>query len=324
MMRLLVSGDIQRVPLWAQREREGFDVGGDAKCGVDTGDSVSSGGDGAGGGVSSGDVLPMTTEPGQNEAPDAAETVDVVALSCTAEAAPSCEQRTTALFYCRLQLTPRRPHDEPRDAPCNPVAVSLTVLTIVSSSGPPPATYAQEPDPPVEMVPPVDAADGNARATTSADELVCHLAAESLISESQTTALTELKREVAEAERLSDSQRRAISAAMERRLTLVQGPPGTGKTTTSVRILKGWAALQLRPALCTAECNVAVDNIALGLAKAGVRVVRVGRVRCATSPYAPHTSCARRDSSSSIFSSACRDSHAAYPPHHHLTSSTIT
>ena len=53
--------------------------------------------------------------------------------------------------------------------------------------------------------------------------------------------------------------------------------PGTGKTTTSVQILRGWAALKLRPAVCVAECNVAVDNIAMGLAAAGVAVVRVGR-----------------------------------------------
>ena len=52
---------------------------------------------------------------------------------------------------------------------------------------------------------------------------------------------------------------------------------GTGKTTTSVQVLRGWAALRLRSALCVAECNVAVDNIAMGLAEAGVNVVRVGR-----------------------------------------------
>ena len=49
---------------------------------------------------------------------------------------------------------------------------------------------------------------------------------------------------------------------MRRRLTIVQGPPGTGKSTVAVTILQKWAQMGIRPLLATAECNVAVDNIA--------------------------------------------------------------
>merc|ERR1712207_37664 len=77
---------------------------------------------------------------------------------------------------------------------------------------------------------------------------------------------------------LSDAQRDAITNALSKRLTIVQGPPGTGKTHTSVRILTMWAKnMKYTPLLATSECNIAVDNIAEGLAKAGVKVCRVGR-----------------------------------------------
>lgn len=43
-------------------------------------------------------------------------------------------------------------------------------------------------------------------------------------------------------------------------------------------MLRLWCQrLKLRPLLATAECNIAVDNIAQNLARKGVRVVRIGR-----------------------------------------------
>jgi hypothetical protein len=76
---------------------------------------------------------------------------------------------------------------------------------------------------------------------------------------------------------LNDSQQRAVSATLERRLSLIQGPPGTGKTHTSVAIVRGLINIGRGPVLCTSDSNTAVDNLVEGLAKAGVRVIRIGR-----------------------------------------------
>ena len=76
----------------------------------------------------------------------------------------------------------------------------------------------------------------------------------------------------------SRSQKDAIVQSMAKRLTIVQGPPGTGKTHTSVRIVTMWVkTMGYKPLLVTSECNIAVDNIAEGLVRNGVNVVRVGR-----------------------------------------------
>ena len=90
-------------------------------------------------------------------------------------------------------------------------------------------------------------------------------------------ALARCKRAICDEPNLNASQKAAVEAALVRRCSLIQGPPGTGKTSTSVQVLKQWSNLGLRPILATADGNVAVDNIAEGLVKSGMRVVRVGQ-----------------------------------------------
>ncbi|WFD36212.1 hypothetical protein MCUN1_003089 [Malassezia cuniculi] len=77
---------------------------------------------------------------------------------------------------------------------------------------------------------------------------------------------------------LNAVQTRAVAMMIGRPLSLVQGPPGTGKTRTlvqAVRVLKKHFQVP-HPIMLAAHTNVAVDNLAEGCLKAGMRVVRSG------------------------------------------------
>lgn len=75
---------------------------------------------------------------------------------------------------------------------------------------------------------------------------------------------------------LDDSQRQAVAHALAaRHIALIHGPPGTGKTTAVVELIRQAVAAGERVLAC-APSNVAVDNLAERLLRAGLRVVRLG------------------------------------------------
>lgn len=77
---------------------------------------------------------------------------------------------------------------------------------------------------------------------------------------------------------LNRSQTQAVAMMLRERVSLIQGPPGTGKTrtiVTAIKLLK--QSFQVpHPIMLVAHTNVAVDNLADGCIKAGLRVVRIG------------------------------------------------
>ncbi len=75
---------------------------------------------------------------------------------------------------------------------------------------------------------------------------------------------------------LDGSQREAIALALRaEQVALIHGPPGTGKTTATVELIRQVVARGERVLAC-APSNVAVDNLAERLVRAGLRVVRLG------------------------------------------------
>ena len=82
---------------------------------------------------------------------------------------------------------------------------------------------------------------------------------------------------------------------------LLYGPPGTGKTFTSACLIEALVALderrpeseeasehrRTRKILATAHSNVATDNIMERLLKAGVSVIRIGKVCARIKPTVP-------------------------------------
>jgi ATP-dependent RNA/DNA helicase IGHMBP2 len=90
-------------------------------------------------------------------------------------------------------------------------------------------------------------------------------------------------------QRLNASQQQAVKAILENEvLTIIHGPPGTGKTTTLVE-----AIVQLvrngEKVLVSAPSNTAVDNIAKGLLKQNLRLLRVGNASKTDEAIFAHT-----------------------------------
>lgn len=88
---------------------------------------------------------------------------------------------------------------------------------------------------------------------------------------------------------LNESQQQAVSAIIDNEdIVIVHGPPGTGKTTTLVE-----AIVQLTKSgekiLVSAPSNTAVDNIAKGLLRKGINILRVGNTSKVDETVFPHT-----------------------------------
>ncbi|MET0393334.1 MAG: AAA domain-containing protein [Chitinophagaceae bacterium] len=88
---------------------------------------------------------------------------------------------------------------------------------------------------------------------------------------------------------LNESQQQAVAAIVQNeQIVIVHGPPGTGKTTTLVE-----AIVQLvkngEKILVSAPSNTAVDNIAKGLLRQGINIVRTGNTGKVDEQVLPHT-----------------------------------
>eukprot|EP00035_Acanthoeca_spectabilis_P014300 m.271702 g.271702 ORF g.271702 m.271702 type:complete len:1117 (-) comp16102_c1_seq1:568-3918(-) len=75
---------------------------------------------------------------------------------------------------------------------------------------------------------------------------------------------------------LNASQSRAVTYCLENPVvSVIHGPPGTGKTTTVVELIRQLTK-RGQKVLAAAPSNIAVDNLAERLLRAGVKVVRIG------------------------------------------------
>ena len=88
---------------------------------------------------------------------------------------------------------------------------------------------------------------------------------------------------------LNASQQKAVAAVVQNEsITIIHGPPGTGKTTTLIE-----AIVQLikkgEKVLVAAPSNTAVDNIAKGLLKQNISLLRVGNSGKADEALFAHT-----------------------------------
>ncbi len=88
---------------------------------------------------------------------------------------------------------------------------------------------------------------------------------------------------------LNASQQQAVNAIVQNsELLIVHGPPGTGKTTTLIEAVQQLISLKQK-VLVSAPSNTAVDNIAIGLIKCGVKILRVGNTSKVHELIYPHT-----------------------------------
>lgn len=90
-------------------------------------------------------------------------------------------------------------------------------------------------------------------------------------------------------QQLNESQQGAIAAITQNEpITIVHGPPGTGKTTTLIEAIQQ-LIIAGEKVLVSAPSNTAVDNIAKGLIRQGVKVLRVGNTSKVDETIFSHT-----------------------------------
>lgn len=87
---------------------------------------------------------------------------------------------------------------------------------------------------------------------------------------------------------LNASQQKAVAAVVQNEsITIIHGPPGTGKTTTLIEAIV--QLIKRRKVLVAAPSNTAVDNIAKGLLKQNISLLRVGNSGKADEALFAHT-----------------------------------
>ena len=88
---------------------------------------------------------------------------------------------------------------------------------------------------------------------------------------------------------LNESQQHAVTAVMQNTdLVIVHGPPGTGKTTTLIEAIHQLVNAGEK-VLVSAPSNTAVDNIAKGLIRQGLSILRVGNTSKVDEEIFAHT-----------------------------------
>jgi predicted DNA helicase len=88
---------------------------------------------------------------------------------------------------------------------------------------------------------------------------------------------------------LNESQQQAVKAVVcNQDICIIHGPPGTGKTTTLIEAVRQLVNRQEK-VVVSAPGNAAVDNIAVGLHAAGLKILRVGNTSKVSDAIFPFT-----------------------------------